>query len=282
MTDPAARLRTAWDAELDGLQGTFSLVLESGRVSVSRQPDIPHYPASTIKLAVLAAWLRARTREDAGIVVHSRFASAAGGDFELLQADDQDDATWGQVGTPVELVTLVDRMVTVSSNIATDLVVEHIGFDAVRQLIASAGLADSLRLDRLIGDAPAQEQSITNSVTAAGLAQLMVQIADGTLLGTAGRETALDMLSRQTHRRMIPAGLPTHTWSASKGGWVPGVAHDVALVRPVAAPPYVLAICTTSTLDDAGAADLVARLSTITWQQWVDWPHSRGRLVRRP
>jgi beta-lactamase class A len=69
---------------------------------------------------------------------------------------------------------------------------------------------------------------------------------------------------------MIPAGLPAGTWSASKGGWTAAVKHDVALVRPAGAPAYVLAICTTTGLDEA-AEQLVARLSAITWGYWMTW-----------
>jgi beta-lactamase class A len=112
---------------------------------------------------------------------------------------------------------------------------------------------------------------VTNTVTAAGLAALLAGTTDGSLLGADATATALDLLSRQTHRRMIPAGMPDDTWSASKGGWVPGVAHDVALVRPPVAPPYVLAICTTSGLPDAEGAALVARLSAVTWEHWTRW-----------
>ena len=70
---------------------------------------------------------------------------------------------------------------------------------------------------------------------------------------------------------MISAGLPPGTWSASKGGWVTGVAHDVALVRPGTVPPYVLAICTTTGMDDTDGAALVARLSAVIWEHWTTW-----------
>jgi beta-lactamase class A len=70
---------------------------------------------------------------------------------------------------------------------------------------------------------------------------------------------------------MIPAGLPAGPWSASKGGWVTGVKHDVALVRPPATPPYVLAVCTTTDMGDPDGVDLVARLSAVTWEHWAAW-----------
>ena len=255
MTDPADRLRAAWDAQLEGLSGTFSLVLRSDEVTVARDPGLPHYAASTMKLAVLGALFADRT--SGSVRVHDRFPSAAGGDFTLLRADDQDDWTWGRLGRDVELSVLADRMITVSSNIAADLVLERIGFDAVRHHLDGLGLRD-LRVDRLIGDSAAQDQGITNTATAAGLAELMMRLGSN--------PDAVALLARQTHLDMIPAGLPAGTWSASKGGWVTGVKHDVALVRPPATPPYVLAVCTTADMGDPDGMDLVARLSAVTWE----------------
>jgi beta-lactamase class A len=261
VTDPAARLRAVWDAELDGLPGTFSLFLRSDAVTVGREPDHPHYAASTMKLAVLGAALA--TGGTGPVTVHDRFTSAAGGKFTLLQTDDQDDWTWDRLSHEVELSVLTDRMITLSGNLAADLVLERIGFDTVRRYLDGLGLS-ALRVDRFIGDSAAEDLGITNTVTAAGLAELMVHLTTD--------DEAVAVLARQTHLDMIPAGLPAGTWTASKGGWVTGVKHDVALVRPSAAPPYVLAVCTTADLGDSDGFDLVARLSAVTWEQWAAWP----------
>lgn len=269
----AERFRQAWDEVLDGRSGRFSLDLRSLDDPVaSRDADASHYAASTMKLPVLMALLRDRAAHVPGalgsVLVHDRFPSASGGVFELRQPDDQDDQTWSRIGTEVDLLNLADRMITVSSNIATDLILERIGFESVRSWLADHGLDSRLQVARLIGDAAAQDAEVTNSVTASGLATLMATIATSTDSDSA---TALEILSRQTHRDMIPAGLPLGTWSASKGGWVTGVKHDVAFVRSVAAPEYVLAVCTTSDLPDAAGMELVARLSAVTWEQWSRW-----------
>ena len=281
----AERFQQAWDDVLDGLSGRFSLDLRSldERVA-SRDPDASHYAASTMKLPVLMALLRDRAAQVPAaldsVVVHDSFPSAAGSTFELNQSDDQDDETWRRLGTQVDLLDLADRMITVSSNIATDLIVERIGVDSVRRWLVAQGLEGQLQVARLIGDSAAQGAGTTNWVTASGLATIMATIATGTDPGSA---TALGMLARQAHRDMIPAGLPDGTWSASKGGWVAGVKHDVALVRPPAAPPYVLAVCTTADLPDAAGMELVARLSAVTWEQWSAG-HASGKVAptRRP
>jgi len=277
----AERFRQAWDEVLAGRSGRFSLDLRSldGPVA-SRDADASHYAASTMKLPVLMALLRDRAAHVQGalgsVLVHDRFPSASGGVFELRQPDDQDDQTWSRIGTEVDLLDLADKMITVSSNIATDLILERIGFESVRSWLADHGLDSRLQVTRLIGDAAAQDAGATNSVTASGLATLMATIATG-----SDSATALEILGRQTHRDMIPAGLPDGTWSASKGGWVIGVKHDVAFVRPVAAPEYVLAICTTADLPDAAGMELVAWLSAVTWEQWSRWHASKEVAVER-
>jgi beta-lactamase class A len=269
------QLQQAWDEEVSGLPGRFSIVLSADGPIAARNADEPHYAASTIKLAALGALLHGLevgdVRAGSAVAVRDRFPSAVGGRFRLRQSDDQDDETWQFLGSLADLMWLADRMITVSGNLAAALVMDEIGLPAVRGFVERAGLGGSVDVNRLIGDHVAEAADVTNTVTADGLARLMAGITDGSLLGTEATATALDLLSRQTHRRMIPAGLPDGTWCASKSGWVPGVKHDVALVRPPDAPPYVLAICTTSGLSDAEGEALVARLSAITWEHWTRW-----------
>lgn len=270
--DDVRALLDAWEREASVLPGEVSVQLRSaGGPVASRRERSPHYAASTVKLAVLVAAL---TEVAAGrltlareLEVRDAFASAAGGSFTLRQADDQDDATWSRLGAGLPVSTLLERMVADSSNIATDIVVEAIGLCPVRRAAAFAG-AEGMTISHLIGDERAKAGGAANAVTAAGLARLMSSLAAGRLLPAAETRQALELLRRRRHRRMIPAGLPDGTWSASKGGWTAAVNHDVALVRPERAPQYVLAICTTTGLDEA-AERLAARLSAVTWEHWM-------------
>ncbi|HEX5334284.1 MAG TPA: serine hydrolase [Propionicimonas sp.] len=276
MTVMGEQLEQAWNEQVSGIPGRFSLVLASPEGPLAtRDADQTHYAASTIKLAALGALLHGLevgdVRAGSAVAVRDRFPSAVGGRFRLRQTDDQDDESWQYLGSLADLMWLADRMITVSGNLAAGLVMDEIGLPAVRGFLDRAGLGGAIDVNRMIGDHVAEAADVTNTVTAGGLAALMAGITDGSLLGADATRTALDLLSRQTHRRMIPAGLPEGTWSASKGGWVPGVAHDVALVRPPVAPPYVLAICTTSALPDGEAEALVARLSAVTWEHWTRW-----------
>jgi len=265
------RFVAAW-TRLQG-EGTLSVALRDASGPVATlNGGVPHYAASTIKLAVLGAWLasgRVNRRGLSPIVqdgtrlrVHADFASAAGGRFELLQADDQDDATWAALGSVVAAETLAARMIQVSGNLAMNLLAEALGLDAVAAYVARLGLGGSIRMGRLIGDASAAAAGITNTVTAAGLATLLAVLADD--------PGALETLAGQRHRNLIPAGLPAGTWTASKSGWVPGVRHDVALVRPQSGAEYVLSVCT-SGLPDEEAEALIREVSRVTYEEWVQW-----------
>jgi beta-lactamase class A len=68
------------------------------------------------------------------------------------------------------------------------------------------------------------------------------------------------------HVDQVPAGLPPGTPTASKSGWIPGVSHDVALVRPAGEEPFVLSVCTTIDLAETEAAALVAEVARDVWR----------------
>jgi beta-lactamase class A len=257
-TELADRLDAAWSGRLHDVGGSVSVVLRAGSGPVACwNESAPHYAASTIKLAVLGAWLA--SGRTGGLAVHSGFASAAGGSFEVLQSDDQDDATWAALGTVVPSSVLAARMIQLSGNLATDLLAEALGLDTVAAWLERTGFSDSLSMGRLIGDGAAEHAHITNLVTAAGLAELLAALVRDPV--------ALDLLAGQQHRNLIPAGLPEGTWTASKSGWVPGVRHDVALVRPYRSPEYVFAVCT-SGLEDEQAETVIRDLSRITYEEW--------------
>lgn len=272
------RLEAHWDRVASAVPGEVSVeLLSGGRPVASRRSLVRHYAASTIKLAVLAAVLAevaaGRMNFSDQIGITDTFESRVGSQFTLRQLDDQDDATWLCRGGSLPVDTLVERMVTDSSNIATNVIVQELTFSPVHEMLAVA-CPGEVTMNRLIGDERAEAKGLTNTVTARGLGRFLWALANGTLLPTNATQHALELLARQKHRQMIPAGIPPGTWSAGKGGWTTAVNHDVALVRPDKAPAYVLSVCATTGLPDAEANDLVAQLSAVTWEHWSQWHKS--------
>lgn len=230
-----------------------------------------HYAASTMKLPLLVAAYRRHERGDldldAEVPVHNAFPSAADGSlFSLDQDEDQDDETWSQMGSRAPLRELARRAVVRSGNLATNLLLEHVGAGEVASVLADAGCTTDTVLPRGIGDAVARESGLDNLVTAHDLGQVMRGIAAGLLAGPEASAAVEAVVAGQEHRDKIPAGLPAGTYVANKTGWVEGVAHDVALVRPRHTAAYVLAVCTSVDVPESEASALVAETSRTVWR----------------
>ncbi|MFG1885148.1 serine hydrolase [Micromonospora sp. NPDC049102] len=267
------------DAHLDTVPGTVSAYV--GRLDAppawTRHARAGHYAASTMKVAVLAALYRAAEAGtldlDADVPVVNEFDSAQPGAprFSCAPHYDNDDAVWDRLGGTASLRWLAERMIVRSSNLATNLVIGHVGLPAVAEVWSLAGARDSVT-GRGIEDFAARDVGITNTVTAADLAALLGALAGGAttpgrLASPAGCAAMLDVLLAQEHREDLAAGLPEGTRIALKNGWVRGVRHGAGVVLPDDAPPYVIAVCTTTDLDDGDddACRLIARVSARVW-----------------
>lgn len=174
------------DAHLDRVPGTVSAYV--GRLDApptfTRHADAAHYAASTMKVAVLAALHRAAEAGtldlDAPVPVVNEFDSAQPGAprFANARPYDNDDAVWDRIDGTASLRWLADRMIVRSSNLATNLVLGHVGLPAVAEVWALAGARNS-STGRGIEDFAAREAGITNTVTAADLAALLGALAAG-------------------------------------------------------------------------------------------------------
>jgi beta-lactamase class A len=267
--DPAASV-SVWLGDLEG------------RPRWSHRADAPHYAASTMKLPLVIAAQRLAVRGlldlDAAVPVRNDFASVHDGSpFAMDVDDDQDPETWAALGSTRTAQQLAEHSVTHSGNLATNLLLELVGRAEVAEVLRLAGCSPTTVVGRGIEDAAARAVGITNTVTAADLGVLMAAVArqEPALGGTAVCAPVEAMLGRQQHLDQIPAGLPAGTPTASKSGWVPGVAHDVAVVRPRDREPFVLAVCTTVDLDDEEGAALVAGIAADVWA--ADAPAEQAR-----
>lgn len=239
--------------------------------SYRRAEHAVHYAASTMKLPLLVAAYRLHARAeidlDADVKVRNEFRSAFDRSrFHLDQGHDQDDETWDRIGRTTPLRWLVHHAIVKSGNLATNLVLDHVGAAEVAAVLADAGCTPATMLPRGIEDAAARKAGLDNTVTASDLARVMSGIAGARLGPEQMCRDVERVLALQEHRDKIPAGLPPGTYVANKTGWVDGVTHDVALVRPEHAEPYVLAVCTTLDVSESAASDLIAQISRRIWE----------------
>ncbi len=240
----------------------------------------PHYAASTMKLAVLLAAYRER---DAGrldlaapVNVHNDFVSRIGGRFGVEEGEDSDDEPWAKVGRTATLEWLCRRMIVRSSNLATNLVVEQVGFGPIEEAVRGSG-ATGIKVQRMIGDFDAQQHGHSNLVTTAGLTTMLRSVSEATCAAPRTSGELLDILAANEMDRDIRSGLPAGCWVAHKNGWVSDAVHDAALVRPDDAAEFALAVASSGPWEgeDEGHP-LIQQIARAAWQ------HRHDRSVTPP
>ena len=274
---PPPRTLAALEPALAAVPGTVSVWCghPGARPAYARDPDAVHLAASTMKTAVMAAAYRlaeaGRLDLDAEVRVHDEFASACGdGSTYHSTADyDNDPEPWRRLGGTAALRWLVRRMIVSSSNLATNLVLERTGFEAVAATWAAAGARHAV-VARGIQDYPADARGCSNLVTAADLAALLAVLsagarADSAFASRPACEEMLAVLSAQEMTDDVVRGLPPGTPVAHKNGWIEGVRHSAALVLPGDAPAYVLVTCVSAPLDAEEGRAVVARVAAASW-----------------
>lgn len=209
-----------------------------------------HYfhAASTMKLAVLLGVFRQVERGeltlDAPVHVRNRFTSIVNQEpFMLDLGRDADPDVYGHLGKTMSVRELAYWMITKSSNLATNLLVDVVGIQTV-QLALDELEIDGVRILRGVEDQAAFGAGLNNEVTANGLLKLLRLIADGKAYSKSSSDEMLAIMLEQQYRSGIPAGLPKAARVAHKTGNISTVHHDAGIVFLEDRKPYVLVILT--------------------------------------
>jgi beta-lactamase class A len=246
--------------------------LETGK-SLDIASDTVFHAASTMKIPVMIEVLK---RAQAGafaldqeILLVNKFASLADGSpFSLDMGDDGDSVLYGKIGERVTVRELLRRMITRSSNLATNQLIELVGAANVTATAHSLG-ARRLSVLRGVEDQKAFDKGMINTTTSADLATLLEAIEKGTVLSSASSGEMRDILLAQEFNEKIPAGLPPGTRVAHKTGEITAVSHDAAVIYPDGRKPYVLVVLTKGIRDSKASSALIADISRIIWTHAV-------------
>ena len=206
------------------------------------------HAASTMKLAVLLGVFRQVGRGelslDAPVHIRNRFTSIVNQQpFMLDIGQDADPDVYGHLGRTLTVRELAYWMITKSSNLATNLLVEVVGVATIQRALDELEI-DGVRVLRGVEDQAAFEAGLNNEVTANGLLKILRLIADGRAYSQKASEEMLNILLEQQYRSGIPAGLPKAVRVAHKTGNISTVHHDAGIVFVEDRKPYVLVILT--------------------------------------
>lgn len=240
------------------------------------------HAASTMKVPVMLELFRqaeaGRFSLDDSLVVKNEFTSIADGSrYSLSPEDDSDTEIYTWVGGRATLRELIHRMITLSSNLATNILIELADPDSIRTTLAAIG-AEGMQVLRGVEDIPAFRRGMNNSTTADGLARVLEAIARceqgdarfGLELSPTACAEMADILGDQQFTEKIPSGVPAGVRVANKTGWITEIDHDGAIVYPTGRSPYVLVVLTRGIADRKVAARAAGDISRMVWDELTE------------
>jgi len=244
--------------------------------------DKPFHAASTMKVPVMIELFRqVRERKvslDDPLPVRNQFRSIVDGSpYQLSEGDNSDSEVYAAVGRTLTLGRLCRLMIAVSSNFATNLLIEKLGVENIRRTVTQLG-AEGMQVLRGVEDDKAFQKGLNNSTTARGLMLLMEKLARGQAVDRASDDAMVAILKGQKFRDAIPAGIPASVAVANKTGNITRIHHDAAIV--FASRPYVLVVLVRGIEDQKKSAALIAGISKALYSARTDTRSSRPERRR--
>ncbi len=256
-----AAVRRIVDASGAEVAVAFRMLDGSGEMFI--EPDKPFHAASTMKIPVMIELFRqvaaGHVSLEDQLTIRNEFRSIVDGSTYALSVDDDSDReVYAAVGRTMTLRQLCELMITVSSNFATNLLIEKLGVEKIRGTVTRLG-ADGMQVLRGVEDDKAFQKGLNNSTTARGLLILLEPIANGKAVDPTSDAKMVEILKRQKFNEGIPAGVPRGIAVAHKTGNITRINHDAAIVY--APRPYILIVLVRGIEDEKKSAAVIAEIS---------------------
>lgn len=172
--------------------------------------------------------------------------------YSLSPTDDSDTLIYKHIGEKRTVYSLLYDMIIISSNLATNLIVELVDAKNVTQTMRDIG-ANDIQVLRGVEDTKAFNAGLNNQVTAYDLMLLYENIANEEVVNAEASMAMIDILLDQRFNEIIPAELPKNVKVAHKTGSITGVQHDSGIVFLPDGRKYILVLLSKELTDtDAG------------------------------
>ncbi len=235
-----------------------------GRTDVRINADTAFHAASTMKVPVMIELFRQAHAGTLALgdplpIVNEFHSIVDGSRYVLAEDDPADKDVVAALGRTLTLRQLCEAMITVSSNFATNLLIEKLGVENIRRTVTALG-ADGMHVLRGVEDQKAFDKGLNNTTTARALLVLFERVAQGRAVDKSSDAEMVRVLERQkASPNAIKAGVPAGTVVAHKTGNITRIHHDAAIVY--APKPYVLVLLVRGIDDLDKSAALMAALS---------------------
>ena len=262
------KLKTDIIERINSVEGTIAVAftdLNQKDFSILINEDEVFHAASTMKTPVMVEIFKQASlgnlKLDDSILIKNEFTSIFDNSkFSIDLSRDSGEELYDLIGKKRTIRQLVFDMITVSSNLATNILIELIDPDKVMQTLKENNIFD-VKVLRGVEDMKAYNAGLNNTVTAKDLMKLFALIEIGDLLPKEYKEEMLNILLSQKFDSMIPAKLPKNIQVAHKTGSIDGVRHDSGIVYLPGGRKYVLIILSKNLKDEKAGVECGADIS---------------------
>jgi beta-lactamase class A len=232
--------------------GMFFLDLDTGNyLDIGGDRAFP--AASTIKLPILIAFFQDL---DAGKVTLNETLTMRGD----LVTNGSGVMQYQRVGKKYSALETITKMVTISDNTATNMIIDRLGGAAkLNQRFRSWGLQDTV-IRRLLADLRG-----TNTTSSQDMARVLALVVNNKLLSPTSREKALDILYRTVTNTLLPAGLGKGAVIANKTGDIGFLIGDAGFVTMPSGKRYLAAIFVRRPYKDSRGRDFIRQVSRLVY-----------------
>jgi len=265
-------LQSDIDKEISGKKGTFAVAfkdLKTGKEIKINDKETFH-AASTMKTPVMIEVYKQAAEGKFSLTdsieLKNEFKSLVDGSpYSLDSADDSEYELYKHIGEKRTISALLYQMIIVSSNFATNLIMQKVGAQNVTQSMRQLGAKD-IQVLRGVEDNKAFEKGLNNTITAHDLMLIFEKIAKGEAVNAGASQAMINILLDQKFNEIIPALLPTDVKVAHKTGSITHVHHDSGIVILPDGRKYVLVLLSKDWDDEKLTIQTMANISLLIYK----------------
>ena len=269
----AGDLKQKIEEHLEKQEGTFAVWfshLDQPELQLAINPDTVFHAASTMKTPVMIELFKqaeqGRFNLSDSVMIENRFHSIVdSSEFQLDLDPNADDPYEAKVGNMATIYDLNHAMITYSSNIATNIIIQMVGAEETTQTMRELG-AENIEVLRGVYDMKAFNRGLSNRTTARDLGIILSHIASGTAVSAEKDSMMIEIMKDQFYKDVLVAGLPDDVVVANKTGSIDGVEHDSAIVFLPDGQRYVLVYLSKNLPDDIRGREIGAEISEMVYE----------------
>lgn len=261
------KLERRVENKLQQTEGDFAVAfkdLTTGEQLLIKANESFH-AASTMKTPVMIEVYRQANADifslQDSLVIKNQFRSIVDGSiFSLDPNADSERELYKEEGKKQTIYALMYKMIILSSNLATNTIIEKVDAKNVTATMRTLG-AQQIQVLRGVEDQKAFDKGLNNTTTAYDLMVIFEKIARGLTVNQKASQEMVKILLDQQFNEIIPAKLPKFVKVAHKTGSITGVHHDTGIIFLPDGRKYVLILLSKNVKDELAGTRAMANVS---------------------